>query len=101
MDFIASCEEIACEVKGAIKGLVGSPAGGEYMGMGADGTPTKRIDKVAEDCVVSYLQHNLLAKVLVSEELGRREIGGNKGTIFLDPIDGTFNAVSGIPFFAL
>ena len=27
--------------------------------------------------------------------------GGDRGTIFLDPVDGTHNALSGIPFFAL
>jgi len=28
-------------------------------------------------------------------------MGGERGTIFLDPIDGTYNAVTGIPFYAL
>ena len=38
---------------------------------------------------------------MISEELGKREFGGEKGTIFLDPVDGTYNAVNGIPFYAL
>jgi myo-inositol-1(or 4)-monophosphatase len=37
----------------------------------------------------------------VSEEAGKIKFSGNRGTIFLDPVDGTFNALAGIPFYAL
>ena len=40
-------------------------------------------------------------RTLVSEECGKKDIGGGKGTIFLDPVDGTHNALAGIPFYAL
>jgi myo-inositol-1(or 4)-monophosphatase len=69
--------------------------------MGADLTPTKRIDQVAEDCIVQYLKDNSICSLLVSEEAGKLEFGGDGGTIFLDPVDGTYNAVAGIPFYAL
>jgi myo-inositol-1(or 4)-monophosphatase len=69
--------------------------------MGADFTPTKKIDQVAEDCIVSYLQEYPLCSLLVSEEAGKVKFRGNGGTIFLDPVDGTFNALAGIPFYAL
>ena len=36
-----------------------------------------------------------------SENVYEREMGGEKGTIFLDPVDGTHNALAGIPFYAL
>lgn len=101
MEFLDSCNEIAREVKDAVRDLVGTPRGGEFIKMGADGTPTKRIDQVAEDCVVAYLREKPLCTTLISEELGRAEFCGEKGTIFLDPIDGTFNAVAGIPFYAI
>jgi myo-inositol-1(or 4)-monophosphatase len=101
MDFLPACEQMARAVDDAICDLKGTPKGGEVIGMGADLTPTKRIDRVAEDCVVEFLLQHPLCSLLVSEELGKKEFNDGTGTIFLDPIDGTFNAVTGIPFYAL
>jgi myo-inositol-1(or 4)-monophosphatase len=101
MDFLACCEEMACGVEEIVEGLVSRGEGGRFVRTGADGTPTREIDQAAEDFVVEYLLGHALAKTLVSEECGRREIGGEKGTIFLDPVDGTHNALAGIPFYAL
>lgn len=101
MDFLRSCEEITRLVEDGIAGMAGTPASGAYVKMGADGTPTKRIDQVAEDIVVSYLRDNDLCETLVSEECGTIRLGDGSGTVFLDPIDGTYNAISGIPFYAL
>jgi myo-inositol-1(or 4)-monophosphatase len=69
--------------------------------MGADGTPTRRLDQVAEDCILESLLAEKTYKTLISEEVGRYDIGGERGTIFLDPVDGTYNAAHGIPFYAL
>jgi myo-inositol-1(or 4)-monophosphatase len=101
MEFLSACEEMAKAVKDAISDMEGTPAAGDTLKIGADLTPTKRIDQAAEDCVVEYLSAHPLCSLLVSEELGKREFSGEQGTIFLDPIDGTFNAVAGIPFYAL
>ncbi len=101
MVFVRACEEMAECVKDAVSGLVGRPEGAEYVKMGADGTPTKKIDQVAEDAVIEYLLDTPICRTLISEEIGNLDIGGEKGTLYLDPIDGTFNAVQGIPFFAL
>ncbi len=101
MDFIRACEEVAAVVRVTIADLVGAPEGGEYIAMGADGTPTKRIDRVAEEIAIDYFARHPASRTLVSEELGSTTMGGSKGTIFLDPIDGTYNAVAGIPFYAL
>ncbi|MDD1706600.1 MAG: bifunctional fructose-bisphosphatase/inositol-phosphate phosphatase [Methanoregulaceae archaeon] len=101
MDFLACCEEMAQAVSDAITPLVGTPEAGTKIKMGADGTPTQQIDLVAEECILAYLNEKPLGRTLVSEEAGRVDLRGNSGTIFLDPIDGTYNAVKGIPFFAL
>jgi myo-inositol-1(or 4)-monophosphatase len=101
MEFLKACEEMAGMVHDATSQLVGTPRAGELVGMGADRTPTKLIDRLAEDCILEYLSSNPLCRTLISEEAGRVEIAGDKGTIFLDPIDGTFNAIVGIPFYAL
>ena len=101
MEFLSACNEMAELVELGIRDLVGTPEGGETVKMGADLTPTKKIDQVAEDCILSYLEEHPLCSLLISEEAGKVELEGNGGTIFLDPVDGTFNAVAGIPFYAL
>ncbi len=101
MEFLSACNQMAELVEESIRDLVGTPEGGEIIKMGADLTPTKKIDQVAEDCIVTYLQEHPLCSLLVSEEAGKIKFEGDSGTIFLDPVDGTFNAVAGIPFYAL
>lgn len=101
MEFLSACNQMADLVGESIQDLVGTAKGGEIVKMGADLTPTKKIDQVAEDCIITYLQEHSLCSTLVSEEAGKIGFEGNGGTIFLDPVDGTFNAVAGIPFYAL
>jgi myo-inositol-1(or 4)-monophosphatase len=101
MDFLACCEEMARGVEDIVGSLVSRGEGGRFVRMGADGTPTREIDQAAEDFIVEYIRGHALARTLVSEECGRREMGGEKGTIFLDPVDGTHNVLAGIPFYAL
>jgi myo-inositol-1(or 4)-monophosphatase len=101
MEFLSACKEMAVLVEESIRDLAGTPEGGITVKMGADLTPTKKIDQAAEDCIITYLQENDLCSLLISEEAGKVQFGGDGGTIFLDPVDGTFNAVTGIPFYAL
>ncbi|MEI7858045.1 MAG: bifunctional fructose-bisphosphatase/inositol-phosphate phosphatase [Methanomicrobiales archaeon] len=101
MEFLSACNQMAAEVEESISDLVGTPKGGVMVRMGADLTPTKLIDQVAEDCILHFLKENPLCRLLISEEAGKVEFNGEKGAIFLDPVDGTFNAVAGIPFYAL
>ncbi|MDO9326122.1 MAG: bifunctional fructose-bisphosphatase/inositol-phosphate phosphatase [Methanoregula sp.] len=101
MEFLSACNQMAAEVKESIADLVGTPEGGKTVRMGADLTPTKLIDQVAEDCILHFLEEHPLCRLLISEEAGKVKFKGERGTIFLDPVDGTFNAVAGIPFYAL
>ena len=101
MEFLLACNQMAELVEQSIRDLAGTPQGGITVKMGADLTPTKLIDQVAEDCIISYLHDDPLCSLLVSEEAGKVKFPGNSGTIFLDPLDGTFNAIAGIPFYAL
>jgi myo-inositol-1(or 4)-monophosphatase len=101
MEFLSCCEEMARGVEEIATDLIARREGGRFVRVGADGTPTRQIDQAAEDFIVEYLTGHALCKTLVSEECGRREMGGEKGTIFLDPVDGTHNALAGIPFYAL
>ncbi len=68
-------------------------------GMGADGTPTSELDRIAEDAVLDHLNERT-AHGILSEECGLLR-GRKEGTIIIDPIDGTSNALGGIPFYSI
>ncbi len=91
------------EVHETISPLVGEKKSGEIVKMGADGTPTKLIDLVAEEKVVEVLESAERPLTLVSEEIGRIDIGGSPSEVIfvVDPLDGTFNAVKNIPAFGI
>jgi fructose-1,6-bisphosphatase/inositol monophosphatase family enzyme len=73
---------------------------GKTIGIGADGTPTSYIDKVAEDIAVKILSKSPVKVNLLSEEIGFIDFGGSF-TFVLDPVDGTRNASRGIPFYGV
>lgn len=96
-------QKIMREVHQAITPLVGEKEAGEIVKMGADGTPTKLIDLVAEEKIVEILEGVERPLILVSEEIGRINIGsGFPEVIFVvDPLDGTSNAVKNIPAYGI
>ena len=73
---------------------------GSNTGIGADGTPTKYIDKIAEDAAIKFIKKSDLKVNLLSEEAGFLDFGGDY-TFVLDPVDGTRNAYRGIPFYSV
>lgn len=95
--------KIMFEAHEAIKPLVGKKESGETVKMGADGTPTKLIDIVAEDKVVEVLKQTERPVTLISEEIGQLKIGkGPSEVIFVvDPLDGTRNALKNIPAYGI
>jgi len=96
------CDSIAKAVSQAVREMVGTAAGGTMVRMGADGTPTKSIDKAAEDAVLARLQDSGLGFRVLSEEIGEVTIGDPPYYfLHLDPLDGTFNAIKGIPFYSV
>lgn len=70
------------------------------LGKGASGDTTHPIDKLAEDIVYEELERLGEPATFVSEECGTREIRGGGPRLLVDPIDGSRNAVSGIPLFS-
>ena len=87
----------------AISPLLGTVKGGKIVKMGADGTPTKFIDLVAENKVVEVLEDIGRPVTLISEEIGEFKIGeGSSEVVFVvDPLDGTSNALKNIPAYAI
>lgn len=117
------CYEIIKEVSRATRPYFGTPAAGEKVKMGADGTPTSYIDVVAEEIVIRILKEAKVYSYIISEEIGELRLGkGTKRSISLthelrrddieeaekpkfiflvDPIDGTSNAIKEIPAFGI
>ena len=73
---------------------------GNNVGLGADGTVTKYVDKLAEDAAVRFIEKSKVKVNVLSEEVGFLDRGGEY-TFVLDPIDGTRNAYRGIPFYSV
>ena len=72
---------------------------GDELRIGADGTPTKRVDELAEQAIIQQLD-KASGLDLLSEEAGYLDRGGER-VLVVDPIDGTTNAVRGIPFYCV
>ena len=91
---------IADAVVEAIRKIPDSKCRGEKVCMGADGTPSSQIDKVAENAALMYIdRHNLPLNVL-SEEIGYVDNGAEE-TLVMDPIDGTSNAIASVPYYTV
>ncbi len=71
---------------------------GEHHGMGADGTGTEFVDVVAERAIIATLDAAGSDLNILSEEAGRIDRGGSR-TLVIDPVDGSTNAIRGIPFY--
>ena len=127
------CRNIATtvfeKVENLLEGQVGNPKAGEFVKIGADGTPTSYIDIIAEDEVIKLLKDADFESYLISEEIGELKLGKGKQEaislseellnnvpktkkekedpnkprfIFLiDPLDGTSNAIKNIPAYGM
>ena len=91
---------IADAVEKAVRAIPNEVDIGEELCMGADGTPTSQVDKIAENTVLMYIEANKVPLNVLSEEIGFVD-NGAKDTLILDPIDGTRNAVLGIPYYTV
>ncbi|MCW4001910.1 MAG: hypothetical protein NWE97_01795 [Candidatus Bathyarchaeota archaeon] len=85
-----------------ILNLYGSPDAAIGFGIGAGGDTMKKIDLVAEKALIETLEENKASCTLISEETGRKRIGSHPSGFYVttDPVDGTTNAIRGIPFMA-
>ena len=109
-------------VETLLKGQIGNPKAGEFVKIGADGTPTSYIDIIAENEVIKILENAEFTSYLISEEIGELKLGCGKQEpinlkeelkkdirdqddakfIFLiDPLDGTSNAIKNIPSYGM
>ncbi len=75
MQYYKLCNDVATAIERAVSGLIGKPEAGIMLRMGADGTPTERIDEVAEKAALSVLEADGRSMRVVSEEIGEKIIG--------------------------
>jgi fructose-1,6-bisphosphatase/inositol monophosphatase family enzyme len=73
-----------------------SPHRADVVAMGASGTPTEEVDRLAEAAILRALDDEQVDWNVVSEEVGTVDRGGSR-TLVIDPIDGTANAVRNVP----
>ena len=100
MEVIEILREVSKQVYENVRHLAGtSDAAGDF-GRGAGGDISRKIDIVAEKTVLDYLKEKSFDCVVLGEECGRVELSKNpKGFVIMDAIDGSANAVRGVPFF--
>ncbi|MHA1775646.1 MAG: hypothetical protein DRO88_05600 [Promethearchaeia archaeon] len=95
--------------------IYGSEFACQPISQGAGGDITAKIDQIAEDIIIKELEKIGKPFVMISEEIGIYNWDGQKRTfiqdlrqislseypssyIILDPVDGSSNAIRGIPF---
>jgi myo-inositol-1(or 4)-monophosphatase len=69
----------------------------EKVEMGADGTPTMRLDILVDTAIAAVIDKHKVN--LLSEEIGVID-NGSALTLVVDPVDGTANAAAGVPLSA-
>ena len=88
---------ISVAVHQVVRDAEGSPHRADVVAMGADGTPTEELDRLAETEILKVLDAEGVDWNLLSEEVGYVARGG-QNTLVVDPIDGTTNALRHLPF---
>jgi myo-inositol-1(or 4)-monophosphatase len=101
--WLAVFKEIGKQMRAGISDILAREGGAVPLGKGAGGDKTFPVDKWAEDIVITALEkahQEGESFTLISEEAGIKKFGEGKKIVLLDPIDGSNNAKTGIPFFS-
>jgi len=97
-------KNIAINVYDTVTPLLGSKKAAKKVNKGAGGDISMLIDLIAEETIIKVLEEANVNILLISEELGEKYIGEEetakeeKAVLVIDPIDGSNNAVRGIPY---
>jgi myo-inositol-1(or 4)-monophosphatase len=102
MNWMEILQECSQKMRKAALMYYGSPKAAVGFGVGAGGDTSKRIDLAAEKALINCLAKHEINCTLVSEEAGTKKIGFGQPEYYVttDPVDGTTNAVRGLPFSA-
>ena len=100
VEVIDILREVSNRIYENVKDLAGTEHAAGDFGVGAGGDISRNIDITAERTVLDYLKEINFECVVLGEECGRVELSKNpKGYVIMDAIDGSANAVRGVPFF--
>ena len=100
--WLPTCRAAVADVRRVLAELPARADREPVVGSGQGGDETTAVDAAVEAAVVERLEAAGQDFVLVSEELGVKQVGrGGPLRVVLDPIDGSLNAKRGIPFFSL
>jgi len=100
MDTNEILREASRRIYEAVKDMAGTKKAAGDFGRGAGGDISRNIDITAENTVLDYLKEIDFECVVLGEECGRVELSDKpKGFVIMDAIDGSANAVRGVPFF--
>ena len=101
-DMFHIAKKVVDSIEKGVKPLIGWERSDEVVKIGADGTPTKRIDVIAENIAINAIERQCNA-VLISEEIGIKKVGEEppEYIVVLDPIDGTYNALNNLPVYSV
>lgn len=102
VDWLNVLEACSQKMREAILNLYQTAEAGMGFGVGAGGDVKKKIDLVAERALIETLKEQKASCTLISEESGTIQIGAEPSefTLTADPLDGTTNALRGLPFMA-
>lgn len=100
--WLGLCRDAVADIDAALVALPTRLEREPVLRAGEGGDDTTAIDAAAEAAIVARLEGAGVDGLLVSEELGEKQLGtGGSVRVVVDPIDGSVNAKRGIPFFAL
>lgn len=89
------------EIEREFENLIEEESASEYVGIGASGDLSARIDLELEELALDILRsENVPAKVVTEERGVVRLSDEEEFTIYLDPLDGTTNALRRIPVYS-
>jgi len=97
-------KQLALKVHGVVHPLLGRKEASVKSERSAGGDMTMYIDQVAEEIIIQSLKEDKVNCLLISEEIGEKYIGDenqakkNQHVLIIDPLDGSNNAVRGIPY---
>jgi len=102
VDWLNVLEACSQKMREEILNVYQTAEAGRGFGVGAGGDVKKKIDLVAEKALIETLREHEASCTLISEESGTKRIGAqpSKFTLTADPLDGTTNALRGLPFMA-